>query len=102
MMNYLTNDDADASKMCDYNVLAQWASDNPEDPQEQLHYSSMDGENTVSSTVADNANTFADSTVLGNFITYIGGGQDTNEQRQRNCAAGDSQSCQALLDACTC
>jgi len=101
MMNYLTNDDADTYKMGDYNVLAQWALDNEEDTQEQLHYSSMDG-NTFSSTVADNANTFADSTVLGNFITYIGGGQDTNEQRQRNCAAGDPESCQALLDACTC
>jgi len=102
MMNYLTDDDADTYKMGDYNVLAQWASDNQQDSQEELHYSSMGGENTVSSTVADNENTFADSTVLENFRTYIGGGQDTNEQRQRNCAAGDSKYCQALLATCTC
>ena len=71
MMNYLTIDDADANKMGDYNVLAQWALDNQQDQQEQLHYNSMLGENTVSLTVWDKANTFADSTVLQSFRTYL-------------------------------
>lgn len=66
MMNYLTNDAADAKKMGDYNVLAQWALDNQQDQQEKLHYNSMGG-----LTVADDVNTFADSTVLQSFMQYI-------------------------------
>ena len=96
MMNYLTNDDADANKMGDYNVLAQWALDNPEDQQEQLHYSSMDG-NTVSLTVADNANTFANSTVLRNFIMLTFGQLTLGQPQPLQNAAQD---CSVALAMC--
>ena len=103
MMNYLTNDAADTYKMGDYNVLAQWASDNQQDSQEELHYSSMAGENTVSSTVADNENTFADRTVLGNFITYISVKPSSCEELKSYFEKGCAQSCQnggSLSDEC--